>query len=348
MLTADDELLDRLLATLAAVGLEPRVMSDAGALRAVWRDATAVTVGGDRAEQLVALGLPRRPDVFVAGADQDSEQLCRWSVPLGAAVAPLPSSDRWFATALADAAGLRTGAGRLLVVLGAAGGVGGSTCAVALAMTAAADGRRTMLVDADLLGGGLDLLVGAEHVDGWRWPHLIHARGHLGDLTGQLPYVDGVDLLASGRGADPPTVGELGVEQIAAVLGSATRSHDLTVVDLPRRSGPAGLETIRRADLVLVVVRADLRGLAAAREVTAQLPTTVNTQVLLRSRRSATIGPDQVEQSLGVPVLASVADDPAVLYAAERGETPGLAGRSSLARACCEVLTQLPDRVVTK
>ena len=95
VLTADEELLDRLLATMAAVGLKPRVLSDPGALRAVWRDATAVAVGGDRAEQLVALGLPRRSDVFVVGDDQDSDELCRWSVPLGAAVAPLPSSDAW-------------------------------------------------------------------------------------------------------------------------------------------------------------------------------------------------------------------------------------------------------------
>ena len=45
VLTADEELLDRLLATMAAVGMEPRVLSDPGALRAVWRDATAVAVG---------------------------------------------------------------------------------------------------------------------------------------------------------------------------------------------------------------------------------------------------------------------------------------------------------------
>ena len=53
-------------------------------------------------------------------------------------------------------------------------------------MTAADAGQRTALLDGDPLGGGLEL-VRAEAVDGWRWPHLSHARGHLGDLTGQLP-----------------------------------------------------------------------------------------------------------------------------------------------------------------
>lgn len=81
-----------------------------------------VAVGGDRAEQLVGLRLPRRSDVFVVGADADGEDLCRWSVPLGAAVAPLPSAESWFVAALADAAGTRSGSGRLIAVVGASGG----------------------------------------------------------------------------------------------------------------------------------------------------------------------------------------------------------------------------------
>ena len=344
VLTADEELLDRLLATLAAVGLEPRVVSDPGALRSVWREATAVAVGGDRAEQLVALGLPRRSDVFVVGADHDSDDLCRWSVPLGAAVAPLPSADAWFATALSDAAGLRTGAGRLLAVVGSTGGVGSSTCAAAVAVTAAADGRRTVLVDGDALGGGLDLLVGAEHVDGWRWPHLSGARGHLGDLTGQLPYVDGVDLLAAARRGGLGGAEEIGPEQMAAVLRSTTRSHDLTVVDVPRWLSAVGLETTRRADLTVVVVRADLRGLAAARELVAWLPEST-AQVLLRGHRSAAVGPALVEESLGLPVLATVPDERTVRLGAERGEPPGRSSRSSLTRACQQILAQLPQRV---
>jgi secretion/DNA translocation related CpaE-like protein len=343
VLTADEELLDRLLTTMAAVGMEPRVVSDPGALRSVWREATAVVVGGDRAEQLATLGLPRRADVFVVGDDRDSEQLCRWSVPLGAAVAPLPSADGWFASTLADVAGSRTGIGRLLVVVGAAGGVGGSTCAAALAVTAAADGQRTVLVDGDPIGGGLDLLVGAEHLDGWRWPRLAQARGHLGDLTGQLPYVDGVDLLAAARQTGEAGSTTVGSQQLAAVFRSTTRSHDLTVVDLPRWFPALGPEAARRADLTILLVRADLRGLAAAREVAAWLPETT-TQVLLRGRRSAAVVPDVVEETLGLPVLATLADETAVRLAAERGWPPHGSGKSALGRACRAVLAQLPRR----
>ena len=223
VLTADEELLDRLLTTLAAVGLPPQVVSDPGAVRSVWREATVVAVGGDRAERLAELGLPRRPDVFVVGDDADSEQLCRWSIPLGAAVAPLPSSDSWFAAALADAVGCRDGDGRLVAVVAASGGVGASTCAAALAVTAAEQGQRTMLLDGDPWGGGLDLLLGAEHAEGWRWPRLMDASGHLGDLTGQLPHVDGVDLLAAGRRTSRRRAAEIGpgAARLGARFGDA-------------------------------------------------------------------------------------------------------------------------------
>lgn len=341
VLTTDDELLDRLLTTLAAVGLEPRVLSDPGAVRTVWREATAVVIGGDKAERLAALGLPRRADVFVAGEDRDSDELCRWSVPLGAAVAALPSADSWFTAALADATGRRTGAGQLLTVVGAVGGVGSSTCAAALAVTAAAEGVRTVLVDGDLRGGGLDLLLGAEHLAGWRWPQLARATGHVGDLSGQLPAVDGIDLLTGVRGGHSATPVELGAEQLATVLRSTTRSHDLTIVDLPRWLSPEVLEVTRRSELTLLVVRADLRGLAAAREVASWLPST-DTQILLRGRRAAGMSPDLVEESLGLPVLASLVDEGSARQSTERGEPPGRLRRSHLGRACREILGQLP------
>lgn len=345
VLTADEELLDRLLATLAAVGLESQVVSDPGAVRSLWRDATVITVGGDLAERLAGLGLPRRSDVFVVGVETDSDELCRWSVPLGAAVVALPSAESWFAAAVADAVDSRDGDGRLIAVVGASGGVGASTCAAALAVTAADRGERTMLLDADPWGGGLDLLLGAENKEGWRWPRLMNARGHLGDLTGQLPQVDGVDLLAAGRRTDQRRASDFGPDQLTAVLGSATRSHDLIVIDLPRCCGQAGQEVLRRAAQTLLVTRADLRGLAAAREVVPWLPET-SCHVLLRGRRPQAVGLDLVEESLGLPVAAAIPDEAAVRLAAERGVPPSRSARSALSRACRTVLDQLTRRAV--
>ena len=154
----------------------------------------------------------------------------------GAALVPLPASAGWLSDALADVSGTGRGTGSLVCVVGGSGGVGASTLAAGLAFVAARASQRTMLIDADPRSGGLDLLMGAERTAGWRWPRLATARGHLGDLTGQLPAVEGVDLLSMARGESTPGW-ELQAEQLKSVLLSAMRSHDITVVDLPRTLG---------------------------------------------------------------------------------------------------------------
>lgn len=100
---------------------------------------------------------------------------------------------------------------------------------------------------------------------------------------------------------------------------------------------------MRRAAMTLLVVRADLRGVAAARELVPWLPEQ-DSWVLLRGRRSGAIPAELVEQGLGLPVVGSAVDEPAVQLAAERGEPPSRSGRSSLMRSCAAVLDQLPFR----
>jgi secretion/DNA translocation related CpaE-like protein len=187
VVTADLELLDHVLAVAAAAGVEPQVVADAGSLRSVWATAATVVVGVDQAQQLASMVLPRRPDVFVVGEEASHDEVCTWSLPLGAAVVLLPSGANRLTTALVDATGQGHGDGRVIAVVGGCGGAGASTSAAALAFVGAQRGLRTILVDADPIGGGIDLLVGAERVPGWRWPRLGTARGHLGNLAGQLP-----------------------------------------------------------------------------------------------------------------------------------------------------------------
>ena len=162
VVTGDLELLDQVLATAAAAAVEPTVVADAAAVRPLWGSAAVVVVGVDQAAQLAGLSLRRRPEVYVVGEAADREQLCSWSGPLGAAVVVLPGAAGWLTTSMADAARHRLGTGRLVAVLGGSGGVGASTCAAGLAVVAAQQELRTALVDTDPLGGGLDLLLGAE------------------------------------------------------------------------------------------------------------------------------------------------------------------------------------------
>jgi Flp pilus assembly CpaE family ATPase len=132
------------------------------------------------------------------------------------------------------------------------------------------------------------------------------------------------------------------VEQMESVLLSATRSHQLVVVDVPRQLTPAGREALRRADVVLLLAAAQLRGVAAAQQMVTQLQDTCTTlDLLVRLSRPRSLSAETVAEGLGLPLAASLADEPTLPLGAARGEPPGRSGRSPLARSCRSVLATL-------
>jgi secretion/DNA translocation related CpaE-like protein len=338
---ADPELLDQVLSVTAVVGVEPLVVSDPSQVRPHWASASMLLLGIDQADRVAAMGLPHRAEVYLVAGGKSSGALAQQlSVRLGAAVIALPANVAWLSEALADVAGTGPVTGSLICVVGSSGGVGASTLAAGLAFVAARASRRTLLIDADSRSGGLDLLLGAERTAGWRWPRLATARGHLGDLTGQLPTVEGVDLLSMARGESTPGW-EPRAEQLKSVLLSAMRSHEITVVDLPRALGAVG-EPLRRAKLAVLVVRDDVRGVAAGREVVRELEGECDRLgLVVRRGRSQLLEPALVATGVGLPLLGSFADEPSLVVAAERGDPPARAARSPLARLSRQLLGDL-------
>ncbi|GAA2092440.1 septum formation initiator [Microlunatus panaciterrae] len=335
VVSADTALLERILAVTASAGLEPAVLADPATVRPLWSGASIVIVGVDLAEQLAGLVLPPRLQVYLVADDERRDDACSWSAPLGAAVVALPAGVGLLAAAVTGAGGHR-GGGRVLGVVGGCGGVGASTLAAGLAVVAADRGLKTLLVDADPLSGGLDLLLGAERVEGWRWPRLVSARGSLGDLAGQLPRSAGVDVLSAARGE--PTTG-LPAAAIRAVLTSALRSHDLVIVDLSRDLPPVAREALLHAHCTLLLAAADLRGAAAARQVRLQLvETAADLRLVVRSSQPLALDSRLVSSGLGLPLLATVADDPTLRGGVERADPPGRVSRGPLARACRKIL----------
>jgi secretion/DNA translocation related CpaE-like protein len=262
LVTADPGLLDDVVRLGAAAGVELTVHSGPGAARAAWAEAPAVLVGGDVAEDCVRAGLPRRGDVVLVGLDLDDARVWRRAVDLGAShVVFLPDAETWLVDLLADAAEGQLGAGHLVGVIGGRGGAGATTLATALAITSLRSGRRTMLVDADPLGGGIDLVLGGETADGLRWPDLAGSRGRVSGsaLEAALPRVDELTVLSWDRGDETPVP----PAAMQSLLGAAVRGSDLVVVDLPRRIDDAGRSALAGADTTLLVVPAELRACAA-------------------------------------------------------------------------------------
>ena len=337
--TTDPELLDHALSVVAAAGLEAEVTSDPGFLRSRWSSASMLLVGVDHGPAVAELRLPRRAEVYVLTETATAPEAHQWSIPLGAAVVVVPGNVRWLSGAIAELSRRPHGSGRTVCVTGGSGGVGVSTLAAGLAFVAARSGRRSALVDLDPRGGGLDLLVGAERLDGWRWPRLVAARGHLGDLGDQLPCVDGVEVLSMDRGADavgPPP------EAVRVVLGSLTASHQLSVVDVPRHLDGDQLEPLASAAVWLLVVRDDLRGVTAGRERRHSLEVSgVRPGLVVRTGRTRLLDPQSVAEGVGADLYCVLPEDPGLLQAAERGHPPGRSGRSPLGQVARRLLDEI-------
>ncbi|MFK0289992.1 septum site-determining protein Ssd [Streptomyces sp. NPDC090442] len=336
LITEDEELLDDLLRLCAAAGALPEVAHRPPLCAPEWESAPLVIVGADCAARLSGTG--RRPGVVIAGRDADDVAVLRQAVAVGAErVLALPEGERWLVDRIADAVE-GAGAPALTVgVIGGRGGAGASTLAVALAVTAARAGERTLLVDGDPLGGGLDVLLGGEQEKGLRWPAFAESHGRVagGALAESLPRLHSLRVLSWDRGAEvaiPPPA-------MRAVLAAARRRGGVVVVDLPRRVDETTAEALAQVDVGLLLVPAELRAVAAARRVADAV------RAVLRDVRVVACGQpgvghgggpgaEETARLVGLPLAGELAWDAGLPEDLARGTVPGARARGPLARFC--------------
>ncbi|HWG99091.1 MAG TPA: septum site-determining protein Ssd [Pilimelia sp.] len=339
-MTADPDLLDDLLRLAAAAGTEVDLAPDPPAARARYGPAPLVLVGADQAEACLRARLPRRPRVVLVGRSEVDTPPWELADLVGAEhVAMLPAAEPWLVDRLTDPAGQR-GAGRTVAVLGGRGGAGASVLAVGLAVTAVRTRLGTLLVDADPLGGGLDILLGWEDVDGLRWPALAEADGRVDPptLVGALPGRGDLALLSWDRGEPVP----VGAEAMAAAVEAGRRGRDLVVVDLPRRLDDAAVLALESADRVLLVVPAELRATAAAARVAAVVARHgVDLSLVVRGPAPSGLSAREVAEALNLPLAGTLRPEPGLARALEHGRAPASTGRGPLAALCQRLVAEL-------
>lgn len=335
VLTGDDALLDDLQRLAAAADTELAVTREIAEVRRLWRSAPVVLVGADRAEALASVAPPRREHVIIVvpTADDGSRDVYRTAVAIGAQdVLVLPAAETWLAEWMAEATAPAAGDAVTIAVVGGRGGAGATVTAAGLAVTAAREGSPTLLVDADPLGGGIDLIAGLETCDGARWPDFADRRGRLSAvaLRGALPSVDDLAVLSRKRGDTAP----IPAPAMRAVLHAARRGADLVVVDLPRQVDDAVVEALAVADVTLLVVPSDVRGVAAAAAVAAVLTRHTGDLRVVARTGPGRISPETICSTLGLPLAGRVPEEPSLPAALDSGIPPALTGRGPVARFC--------------
>jgi len=341
LVTADPDLLEEVLRIAADVGVLVDVAPDPAAARPWYTRAPLVIVGIDVASLCVQARLGRRPSLVLVGRYDDAGPP-DWSVAdaLGAEhLVALPAGEHWLSERiqrLAEAAP----PGQVVAVLGGRGGAGASVFAAGLAVTAARAGWRTLLIDADPLGGGVDLVLGWESLDGLRWPSLSETSGRVSppSLVEVLPRRGELVVLSWDRGE----VLAVPAEAMETALDAGRRGRDLVVVDLPRRLDDASLLALASADRGFLVLPAELRACAAAARVAAvAAPHCPSLSVVVRGPAPGGLRAREVAQALGLPLAGALRAEPRLAGSLERGEPPARDGRGPLAELCQRLLDEL-------
>lgn len=320
VVTGEAHLLDVILSAAASCGDEPVVAREGPQIRRHWGRAPLILVGSDMAARVAGMGLASRTGVHIVG--DDAEAVTAWSVPLGASALVLPGHAGYLPALLTRAQGGGAVSAVTINVMGGSGGVGASTLAGVLAQRCAEAGLSSVLVDLDPCSGGVDLLFGAEREPGWRWSDLVSASGTIGELSGRLPQMCGVDLLATARGTGGAVREFPGPSAVRAVLEALARSHQVMVLDGPASAELPGSENALR----LIVVAAEVRSVMSAWARAAHHGWQ-DAQVVVRTGRDLPLAPGAVSDSLGLPVVGVIGTDPRLPAASRVGEPPARAAR---------------------
>lgn len=346
VITSDEALLDDVLRLAAAAGVEAQVVSPAdrtpaGApLRVLGLDQLLTRVGDPFADPV------RRAPIVAVGRREPTAAEWQAAVEAGVStVLVLPAAEQELVRWLADAMETGTDAGRVLCCIGGRGGAGASVLAVGLAVTAARQGRRAMLVDLDPVGGGIDLMMGAEDRPGLRWPDLAEAAGRVSAaaLHEALPAVAGVAVVAAARHASARVVGD--VDAVHSVLAAGRRGGDVVVVDLPRGPTQARQIAIDSADAVFLVVPAEVRACAAAAAVASELDAPDRAVLVVRGPGPSGLAEEVAAGAVGLPLAASLRSEAGLDRALDQGGIPAASGRGSLARTCRGLLDRYVEPV---
>ena len=193
--------------------------------------------------------------------------------------------------------------------------------------------RRVVAVDLDPRGG-LDVVLGLEHLEGTRWEDVESSawagggEHHL--RLSALPAEDGLAVLTARTAipADWPTV--------ADILDALSAQVDVLVVDCGPRPVP---ELLSRLDVAVVVMRGTAKGLRDAVLVDERCELARTYPVLVSRGRARDRSGSDAARRLSIPFLAHWDDDPRVCRNEAQGRLPGT--RASSADAVADEALQV-------
>lgn len=350
LITQDSNLRLRIERLASSIGLTLEYSDNPFRVHSQWSAYPYIIVGSDLAQECCEARLPRRSHIALAHLDgvtiseQGSWERALWqsAVTLGAEnVVGLPSGESWLREALGDARGHES-LGKLISVVPGSGGSGASTFAVNIGLRAVSQGKKVLLIDADRLGGGIDLTLGTEEVVGTRWHDIDPGSGRIAahTLESALPKFQGLSFLSFGRS------GSNGPEQevLAAVVDAGRRAFELVIIDMARELTSESELIVSNADCTVISVRNHVRPVAASARVREFIRSVGGKPLFVLSMDNKGVGASDVAQALGVSHLLELPFIPSMVTRADDGEFPSMT--SSYATTCDHILSLVHGQTI--
>lgn len=272
-------------------------------------------------ESLAAMPAGRRPPLIVVGWNNDTAAM-RLAMQAGARdVLPLPLVEADLIAALGrihrDHRAVSGGReGSVTAFINAKGGCGATflACNVAHALAVEA-GNRVALIDLDLQFGTIPL-----YFDLFPKRGLLQVLENLEGLdeTALQGYVirHSSGLAVLGHAAqDTLPLGTISAERVNELLNVFVRSHDHTLIDLPRRIDPIAVRVLERAEHVVLVVQQAVTVLRDATRLIGCLRRDLGVGadriavIVNRYQKDEAISLEDVRTTLGCGEIATIPND---------------------------------------
>lgn len=234
--------------------------------------------------------------------------------------------------------------GKVILIVSGKGGVGKSTLAAALAVTAAKQNRRTALLDADIGLRSLDIMLGLQDRVLFDLADCVNHRCSLEKAMVPHPNYPNLKLIVGGQMARPK---DFAPKDLKKLVHTLSLSHDTVIIDGPAGLGRGVKNFAGLADEYVVVTTPDAVSLRSA-ERAAQLLIFARCRPWLLINRvqrhllpkGEIPEPETLAQGLDLPLLGVIPEEPEIYTGMLNGSTAA-EGDGSLPRIFEDILWRL-------
>lgn len=235
--------------------------------------------------------------------------------------------------------------GKTILIISGKGGVGKSTLAAALAVTAAKKGRRTALIDADIGLRSLDMMLGLQDRVLFDLADCVNHRASLSQAIVSHPDYPELHLIVGGQMARPK---DFKPQDLKKMLRTLRVSHDTLIIDGPAGLGRGVKNFAGLADEYVIVATSDPVSLRAAEKAAQVLmDARCHPQLVINRVQRHLIDagevptPQALALGLDLPLLGVMEENPAIYAGMLKGETAAQQEAGGLPRVFEDILLRL-------